>query len=129
MDFTFDENIFSDLHKDAFGFRPRNHRFYNTFTTDEQKQEDWDYVCKCLDAEIERADLAEIQCDIEFEQRIKNCIEYGADDRETAICWIFQSDKDFDQGFGFGYVQWKLGVSEKYRTEILEVIKNITSEV
>ena len=29
MEYTYDENIFSDLYKDAFGFRPQGHHFYD----------------------------------------------------------------------------------------------------
>ncbi len=124
--FTFDYNTFSDLHKDAFGFRPRNHRFYSTLTTDEQRQEDWDYTCKCLDAEMERMENAEIQSDLYFEERIESAILSGADDRKTAIRWIFQSDNvsNFDTVYGFGYVQYNYGISEKYRAEITTLLED-----
>ena len=51
--FTFDTNLFSDLHKDVYGFRPRGHWFYDASTTDEQRQEEWDYLCKRLDEQLE----------------------------------------------------------------------------
>ena len=36
MKYTFEDNLFSDLHKDAYGFRPRYHRYYEA--SDDEKQ-------------------------------------------------------------------------------------------
>ena len=49
--FTYDENTFSDLHKDTYGFRPRNHRFYDA--PPEEKQEIWNFLCEELKQEQE----------------------------------------------------------------------------
>ena len=130
MTYTFEYNLFSDLHKDAFGFRPRDHRFYSTLTTDEERQEDWDYVCKCLDVELERMKNAEIQSDIEFEDRILHCVACGADDRESAIRWILDGDdfSEMDFAYGFGYIQYEYGISDKYRDEVMGIINNKLNE-
>ena len=45
--YTYDENIFSDFHKDAYGFRPRDHRFYDA--TPAEKQVIWDDVSRAFD--------------------------------------------------------------------------------
>ena len=129
--YTFETNLFSDLHKDAFGFRPRNHRFYNSFTTDDQRQEDWDYTCKCLDAELERMAQAEVQSDIAFEERILGCVSFGADSRETAIRWILESDNytEYDRAYGFGYIQYEYGISDKYVEEIIAITSSMFKEV
>lgn len=34
--YTYSEELFSDFHKDAYGFRPRGHEFYSA--TPERKQ-------------------------------------------------------------------------------------------
>ena len=45
-DYTFDDNIISDLHKDARGFRP-NEYFWEEWTQspDDAKQQIWDSLC------------------------------------------------------------------------------------
>jgi hypothetical protein len=43
MAYTFDENTFSDLHKEAFGFRPRGTAWSAwAEASDDEKQELWD---------------------------------------------------------------------------------------
>jgi len=41
MKYTFDENIFSDLYKDAYGVRPRGHAFYTASNEEKQKNMGW----------------------------------------------------------------------------------------
>lgn len=131
MKFTFDYDLFSDLHKDAFGFRPRNHRFYSELTTDMERQEDWDYVCKCFESEQERLQNAEIQSDLNFEKMIEGNLFLGAEDRTAAIRWILEAEdmSDYDLAYGFSYVSWSLGISKKYRDEVSKVIDKIIEEI
>lgn len=51
-DFTFDENLFSDFHKEVYGFRPRGHEFYTA--SDERKQVLWDILMRDHEIEMER---------------------------------------------------------------------------
>jgi len=128
--FTFDTDSFSDLHKDAFGFRPRDHRFYAVDTTDEEKQEIYDYTCEELEREFARIEQAEIEADLGFESLILDCLNMGASDRKTAIRWILESEEmdEFDAAYGFSFVTWKLGISDKYREEVLAVIESIIAK-
>jgi len=54
MTFTYDESIVSDLHKDAYGYRPRED-FWSRWSTmnPEQKQEEWEFLLKTMDEAIE----------------------------------------------------------------------------
>ena len=49
MTYTFDDSIVSDLHKDAYGFRPTAGfmRFWAALSP-EQKQVEWEDMCKTL---------------------------------------------------------------------------------
>ena len=48
--FTYSEELYSDLHKEAYGFRPRGESYANWFKmTPEQKQADWNYMCAILE--------------------------------------------------------------------------------
>ena len=90
--------IYSDFHKDAFGFRPRGIN-YAEFTLAEL-EEDFDRfqeVCEENEAQEKRANEYAIA---EFEKQVQSVIEIGAGDRETALRWIMDSydDCDFDYG-------------------------------
>ena len=52
--YTFDENLISDLHKDAYGFRP-DQSFWATFASfnPDQKQALWDNMIAVLNRNIE----------------------------------------------------------------------------
>jgi hypothetical protein len=88
--YTYDENIFSDFHKSAYGFRPRNHEFYDA--TPARKQEIWDSVGRAWD--IRQAEEAEEEARAlrEFEAVISSIIESGAGDRVTALQWLTDGD-------------------------------------
>lgn len=112
MSYTFDANLFSDLHKDAYGFRPRGHRFYDPSTTDDERQQIWDYVCADLDAEIEREQREHMAAIQHLEANVQRNMDLGAPDRETAIRWVIQSlDLDeIDMQYGGSRVCYELGL-------------------
>ena len=89
--FTFDTEIFSDLHKDAYGFRPRGHRFYAPETTDEERQRIWDSTHEDVLRSIWEDKAREENAVAMFETRIDQLIRIGAKDRTTAIEWIRQA--------------------------------------
>jgi len=86
MHFTYDETLFSDLHKDAYGFRPRGHEFYSA--SPERAQEIWDSTVRALEAALHARDEQEQASVRAFEARIADAIGLGAADRSTAIRWI-----------------------------------------
>jgi N-formylglutamate amidohydrolase len=89
--FTYDTDLFSDLHKDANGFRPNGgHEFYRA--TPERKQEIWDFYQAMVAEEIERTRREEEASADAFEAQITNMISLGAGDRKTAIRWLVMSD-------------------------------------
>ncbi len=88
--YTYDETIFSDFHKDAYGFRPRGHEFYTA--TPARKQEIWDNVQQAfLQRQVEEAE-EEARALREFEAEIASIIEAGAGDRTTALRWMTEED-------------------------------------
>jgi hypothetical protein len=93
--FTYSEELFSDLHKDAYGFRPHGHEFYDV--TPERKQEIWDYFCKIVEENIAAEREHEARALRDFEQEVQNTIELGAGDRATALRWMTQNEKFYDQ--------------------------------
>jgi hypothetical protein len=58
--YTFDDSLISDLHKDAYGMRPTQ-TFWTLWEsmTPSQKQCEWEWLCKLVDeAEQRRAEMA-----------------------------------------------------------------------
>jgi len=123
--YTYDERIVSDLHKDAFGFRPRE-AFWAEWdaSTEDGKQAIWDYLCEALAAEIaaeQRRKDAAIEA---FEQRVLELERLGAPDRQTAIRWIVES---LDAGVGddAGYVCYLLGLPYSMESLFVEACRDL----
>jgi len=88
--YTYSDELFSDFHKDAYGFRPRGHEFYSA--TPERKQEIWDAIGRAFDrAQAEEAEL-EAQSLIDFEKEVQTYIDNGAGDRQNALRWMTQNE-------------------------------------
>lgn len=113
MSYTFDEQIVSDLHKDAYGFRPREYFWaeWNNSTNDE-KQLIWDRLCDALDYEIERERREQEAAVAHFEANVQRNMDLGAPTREDAIRWVLQSlDLDeMDMRYGGSRVCYELGL-------------------
>lgn len=110
--YTFSTELFSDLHKDVYGYRPRQHWFYDTDTTDEERQKEWDYLVEQLDLQIEEDRKVKAQRLKALELDIAKNIALGAGDRETAIRWIVQSlnPHSTDLMYGGEWVCYELGL-------------------
>lgn len=122
MTYTYDENIVSDLHKDAYGFRPLEGfwRHWNESTMD-QKQVIWDKLLRDLDREIEAEKKRHEMAIAEFEDLIRTNISCGAGDRETAIRWIVDSLdlSETDKMYGGEYVCYLLGLPYSMEKEFV----------
>ena len=106
--YTYSEELFSDFHKDAYGFRPTgDHWFYSA--TPAEKQEIWDAVGRAFDRrQAEEAEI-EAQSLIEFEKEVQSYIELGAGDRQTALCWMTQNET-FYHSQDIEHWVWKQGI-------------------
>lgn len=110
--YTFDLNTFSDLHKDAMGFRP-SRAFFEWMNTanDDQLQAEWDSLIDALDRRMNYEAEREREAIIAFEKLVTNTIESGAKDRKTALRWIMDAsicagDWEFlcyEHGIPYGY--------------------------
>jgi hypothetical protein len=129
--YTFDEQIVSDLHKDARGYRPTEY-FWEEWNQcgDLTRQAMWDNLLEELEREIERERAAEEAALEQFEQLIADTIQFGAADAETAIRWILEGEDftGFDLAYGADYVAWHFGMSysNPYQTQIQTVIDQIS---
>ncbi len=117
--YTFDENLFSDLHKDSVGFRPNAQFFHWIETaTDDEKESEWNSLIRTMEARMEREAVYEREAIASFETAVATTIASGAKDRATAIEWLmaaeleehFKGDVEhfeYRLGIPFGYVSGK----------------------
>ncbi len=111
---TFDESLISDLHKDAYGFRP-SESFWSTFAAfnPEQKQALWDSLLADLKRSVDEDYEREESAIFEFEDRVDNLMHDGTN-RKAVIEWLMKEvDEDaerfeFVNGLPFGYLK-KMG--------------------
>jgi len=90
--YSFDDNLISDLHKDATGFRPTEGFWIRwKASTEDQKEQIWNDLYQALEAELDREAAQKEQAIEAFEVRVAKTIELGANDRRQAIWWIMQS--------------------------------------
>ena len=112
--YTFDDNTVSDLHADAYGWRPRESFWaeWNS-STPEQKRVIWDRLVETLEESIDLERKMQASALEAFETRVTESIQAGAKDRNQAIKWILQAeglDKERDPG----YVCYQLGLSYEH---------------
>ena len=107
--FTFEYDLFSDLYKDAHGFRPRYHAFYDESTTDEERQAIWDQTIVELNESMEQEAAQKEQDLVEFKTLVANTIELGAGNEETALRWLVQ-DEEFYSGQCVEHWVWDKGI-------------------
>ena len=91
--FTFNENLISDLYKDAYGSRSAS-AMWPVNGTDAEKQAEWDRVCDIVELEIEAQKLRQDYAKHDFEESIAKCLSVGAKNRKQAIEWALHSHCD-----------------------------------
>ena len=128
MAYSFDENIVSDLHKDAFGFRP-SATWYEQWAamTEDQKQEEWDYLLRALKSSMEDEARREDDAIFDFDCMVRRYMEMGAANRETAIRWMLDSMNlnEYDLIYGGSFVCYELGLPYSFASEFEPIIKEI----
>ena len=109
-----DESMVSDLHKDAYGFRPRE-AFWSAWErmTPSEKQSEWDSLCRSVENAIAREVLMAEEAAVEFEQLVSETIAHGAADRQVAIRWLRDASASHLGWIGFCY---EYGLPGRYFT-------------
>ena len=123
--YTFDDNIISDLHKDARGFRPCEY-FWEEWTQspDDAKQQIWDNLVDEMNRAMEQQKADEAAALVAFRKvvaaQMKFCdikwtkaVEYLADAEDMSI----DCEQDFD------YFLWGQGIGYEDRLKIRKLYK------
>jgi hypothetical protein len=127
--YTYDENLFSDLHKDTFGFRPRGHEFYEADPA--RKQVIWDELLEQHELAMDLEAQEQIAALNAFELEIATAIDVGARSREDAIRWIVQSLEldDIDLMYGGSAICYRKRLPYKMTAIFDNAINQLNYEV
>jgi hypothetical protein len=122
MTYTYDDATVSDLHKEAYGFRP-GAVFMQDWKgmSSDAKQGMWDFLCSELEREMEREKLAqerslELWTNLMFKQAKENNITFS-----EAIC---QDVKDANVGGDIGYYCFQQGISYEHEAWIKALVES-----
>lgn len=130
--YTFDENIVSDLHKEAFGIRPTSN-WYSWWKNadDAERQGEWEDLITTMNAATKEQDMREAAALDSFEDIISATINLGANDEETAIRWLLKAENfdkiDLQYGGELACFHFNLNFSEANRFDT--VMKNMLEEL
>ena len=115
--YTFDADTLSDLHKDAYGFRPRDEEFWNAWDSadNDGKQRIWDGLLDAVDRAIETEREMQQEAIAEFESTVRSMAAYVGWTREDAIRYFHDKfdtqgnieSLEFELGVPFGYISKK----------------------
>jgi len=84
------QSIYWDMHKDAYGFRPRG---IDTTNWDEATFEaEFNYLQDLIVKNEQERKIAEHEAAHAFEMRIQSILACGAQDREMALRWIHEAE-------------------------------------
>jgi hypothetical protein len=115
--------LYSDFHKDAYGFRPRTINVY-ALTTEELEADFNRFEQVCADNREEEL-AAEMEADMAFQTLITNTIQMGAGDEATALRWIAEGEVE-QYGYDYEHFLWSQGIAySAYGKEIAKKIAPI----
>jgi hypothetical protein len=115
--------LYSDFHKDAYGFRPRTINVY-ALTTEELEADFARFGQVCDDNRKEEL-VAEMEADKAFRALITNTIQMGAGDEVTALRWIAEGAVE-QYGYDYEHFLWSQGIAySSYGKEIAKKIAPI----
>jgi hypothetical protein len=115
--------LYSDFHKDAYGFRPRTINVY-ALTTEELEADFARFEQVCADNREEEL-AAEFEADKAFQTLIANTIQMGAGDEVTALRWIAEGAVE-QYGYDYEHFLWSQGIAySSYGKEIAKKIAPI----
>lgn len=115
--YTYDADTLSDLHKEAYGFRPRSEEFWAAWESadDDGKQSIWDSLLDAADRAAETEREIQQEAIAEFESTVRSMAAYVGWTREDAIRYFHDKfdtqgsveSLEYELGVPFGYISGK----------------------
>lgn len=100
--------IYSDFHKEAYGFRPRGID-YDSMSL-EDLEADFARFAEVCKENAETEAIAEAKAIEAFKESVKKTIALGAGNEATAFRWLAEAGVA-DSGWDIDFYLWKLGIS------------------
>jgi len=100
--------LYSDLHKDVYGFRPRG--YWSPSATEADIAAEIESLGKQLEVVMDEEAQRQAENAVRAERRIAETIAMGAGDRENAIRWLREAEMAHDND----ELCWCLGVKYGY---------------
>lgn len=130
--YTFDERIVSDLHKDAFGYRPLQY-FWAEWdaATDAAKQEIWDDLLDALQRAVEFERVQQEAAVADYHSEIANMMTLGAQNEYQARKWIVQGLglNQFDLSYGGEHVCFHLNLPYTMKKMFDQICRELRQEM
>ena len=126
--YTYSDDIVSDLHKDARGYRP-SQSFWDGWSTlnEDEKQSIWDMLCEEMERSMKEQAAAEKRSLDKFRETVRNTMNYYKvtwDKAVDILCLKAGDDIDCEQSFE--YFLWKQGIGYSDRKKIFNLYKETT---
>ena len=121
--YTFSDDLVSDFHKDAYGFRP-NEAFFSWWqsATNDEKQAEWDSLFDAMERREAMQREDERVAIVAFEKRVGTIMLCGAGTRQRAIEWMQEAEGimtigdveffEYLMGIPYGYIRKTAKTSE-----------------
>lgn len=102
--------MYSDYHKEAYGFRPRNWEYIYSKTTEELLA-DFARFAEICEKNAEAESVWEAESVKRFKSAIANTIAIGADDENTALRWMVEAAVEkYGCGWDYEHYLWSEGI-------------------
>ena len=125
MQYTYSDDIVSDLHKDARGYRPCEY-FWEAWTESppESKQFVWDMLLEELEQRNADETAAEKRSLDSFRETVRNTMNYYKCAWNKAVDILcLKAGDDIDCNQSFDYFLWKQGIGFDDRKKIYNLYK------
>ena len=119
----YDENILSDLHKDAYGYRPCEgyYEYWNSLN-EKGKNSEWNSLCELLKMNERREELEKNRSIVILSATINDVMDTCKTSWSNAVK-ILMDAEDADD---VGYFLWNNGIcSTQYEYQFIKLMKGI----
>ena len=123
--YTYSDELISDLHKDAWGYRP-SENFYKHWdkSSPDEKQSVWEDLIDDMVKHDEEEAIAKKTKAKEFVKRLKETCKLGANNYKTALKWILDAEGHaIDRNsWDAGFLCYSFGLDFKYEKLFYHVL-------
>ncbi len=96
-EYTYSDELYSDLHKDAYGFRPSGdfHTWWAHQATPDEKQAQWDTMIRAMEESDREYQEHQARSVKKFEENVTKIMNEMGKTRIEVLRWLFMVDEQF----------------------------------